>query len=75
MCTLTLDVPAPTLMTLAEENGAGKKIMLDAGAYKDMTACVMCHPAPGPNATSSLSSCLAVQKVAAEYQGRRLSVF
>jgi metal-dependent amidase/aminoacylase/carboxypeptidase family protein len=49
----------------------GKKIMLAAEAYKDMDGCVMCHPATGPNATSSLSSCLAVQRMTAEYKGRR----
>lgn len=49
----------------------GKKIMLEAGAYKEMFGCVMCHPAPGPNATSSLSSTLAVQRMIAKYKGRR----
>lgn len=49
----------------------GKKAMLAAGAYKDMDGCVMCHPAPGPNATSSLSSCLAIQRVAVKYKGHR----
>jgi len=56
---------------LGEEGGMGKKVMLAAGAYKDMDACVMCHPAPGPNATSSLSSCLAIQRMIAKYKGRR----
>jgi metal-dependent amidase/aminoacylase/carboxypeptidase family protein len=49
----------------------GKMIMLEAGAYKDMDGCVMCHPAPGPNATSSLSSTLAVQRMTAKYKGHR----
>jgi len=57
------------LGTPGEEGGMGKKIMLEAGAYKDMTGCVMCHPAPGPNATSSLSSCLAIQRMVAKYKG------
>ena len=61
----------PTLNALGEEGGMGKKIMLEAGAYKDMDGCVMCHPAPGPNATSSLSSTLAIQRVVAKYKGRR----
>jgi metal-dependent amidase/aminoacylase/carboxypeptidase family protein len=61
---LTLNVPG-------EEGGMGKKIMLEAGAYKDMVGCVMCHPAPGPNATSSLSSTLALQRMTAKYKGRR----
>lgn len=49
----------------------GKKIMLEAGAYEEMFGCVMCHPAPGPNATSSLSSTLAIQRINAKYKGRR----
>ena len=63
--------PKFMLNRLGEEGGMGKKVMLAAGAYKDMDACVMCHPAPGPNATSSLSSCLAVQRMVAKYNGRR----
>jgi metal-dependent amidase/aminoacylase/carboxypeptidase family protein len=59
------------LSVLAEEGGMGKMIMLEAGAYKDMDGCVMCHPAPGPNATSSLSSTLAVQRMTAKYKGHR----
>ncbi|KAF9653527.1 hypothetical protein BDM02DRAFT_3087288 [Thelephora ganbajun] len=58
------------LGTPGEEGGMGKKIMLEAGAYKDMVGCVMCHPSPGPNATSSLSSTLAIQRVAVKYKGR-----
>lgn len=49
----------------------GKKIMLEGGAYKDMVGCVMCHPAPRPNATSSLSSTLALQRMFVKYKGRR----
>ena len=64
-------LPKPTLRALGEEGGMGKKIMLDAGAYKDMDGCVMCHPAPGPNATSSLSSTLAIQRMVVKYKGRR----
>lgn len=66
------DIPGTVILlgTPGEEGGMGKKVMLAAGAYKDMDACVMCHPAPGPNATSSLSSCLAVQRIVAKYKGR-----
>lgn len=71
MCAPMFNVLIPTLRALGEEGGMGKKIMLEAGAYKDMTGCVMCHPAPGPNATGSLSSCLAVQRMIAKYKGRR----
>lgn len=63
--------PFLALKIPGEEGGMGKKIMLKAGAYKDMVGCVMCHPAPGPNSTSSLSSTLAMQRMTAKYEGRR----
>lgn len=34
------------LGTPAEESGGGKVLMLDAGAYKDVDACLMVHPMP-----------------------------
>ncbi|OJJ48601.1 hypothetical protein ASPZODRAFT_150796 [Penicilliopsis zonata CBS 506.65] len=34
------------LGTPAEEGGGGKTIMIDAGAYKDVDACLMLHPVP-----------------------------
>ncbi|KAL1745965.1 hypothetical protein HDZ31DRAFT_62630 [Schizophyllum fasciatum] len=57
------------LGTPAEEGGGGKVIMLEKGAYKDMAACLMCHPAPGPKGSVSLTSCLAIQHVEVEYFG------
>lgn len=57
------------LGTPAEEGGGGKVLLLEKGAYKDMSACLMCHPAPGPIGSVSLSSCLAVQGVTVEYFG------
>ncbi|KAF7800224.1 hypothetical protein EIP86_011471 [Pleurotus ostreatoroseus] len=57
------------LGTPGEEGGGGKVILLDKGAYEGMDVCLMCHPAPGPPVTASLSSCLAVQRVQAEYKG------
>jgi len=63
--------PRLSLRVLGEEGGMGKKIMLEAGAYKEMDGCVMCHPAPGPNATSSLSGTLALQRIIAKYKGHR----
>ncbi|TFK31808.1 hypothetical protein BDQ12DRAFT_693525 [Crucibulum laeve] len=57
------------LGTPAEEGGSGKVILLDKGAYKDMDACLMCHPAPGPIGSVSLSSCLALQRLTIEYFG------
>ncbi len=32
--------------TPAEEGGGGKVLLIDAGAYKDVDACLMVHPAP-----------------------------
>ncbi|KJA25233.1 hypothetical protein HYPSUDRAFT_37712 [Hypholoma sublateritium FD-334 SS-4] len=57
------------LGTPAEEGGSGKVILLEKGAYKEMDACLMCHPAPGPIGSVSLSSCLALQRVTVEYTG------
>ncbi|KAJ7056988.1 hypothetical protein C8F01DRAFT_1152972 [Mycena amicta] len=57
------------LGTPAEEGGSGKGKLLDAGAYKDMDACLMCHPAPGPIGSVSLSSCLALERIQVEYFG------
>ncbi|KAL4862777.1 hypothetical protein BDV12DRAFT_206989 [Aspergillus spectabilis] len=34
------------LGTPAEEGGGGKQILVDAGAFKDVDACFMSHPAP-----------------------------
>ncbi|EKM56702.1 uncharacterized protein PHACADRAFT_183302 [Phanerochaete carnosa HHB-10118-sp] len=57
------------LGTPAEEGGGGKIILLDKGAYEDMDACLMCHPAPGPPYSASLSSCLSIQRIQAEFHG------
>ncbi|RDB23723.1 Peptidase M20 domain-containing protein 2 [Hypsizygus marmoreus] len=57
------------LGTPAEEGGSGKLVLLEKGAYKDMSACLMCHPAPGPIGSVSLSSCLALQRITVEYTG------
>jgi len=58
------------LGTPAEEGGAGKVILLDNGAYADMDVCMMCHPAPGPKGSVSLSSSLALKRVKVEYHGQ-----
>ncbi|THH27187.1 hypothetical protein EUX98_g7001 [Antrodiella citrinella] len=58
------------LGTPAEEGGHGKVPMLQAGAYKEMAACLMCHPAPGPPHSGSLSASLALRQIEAEYHGR-----
>ncbi|KAF7292976.1 Peptidase M20 domain-containing protein 2 [Mycena indigotica] len=57
------------LGTPAEESGSGKVKLLDAGAYKNIDACLMCHPAPGPIGSVSLSSCLALERIQVEYFG------
>ncbi|KAG6855820.1 hypothetical protein H0H87_010582 [Tephrocybe sp. NHM501043] len=57
------------LGTPAEEGGSGKIILLEKGAYKDMSACLMCHPAPGPVGSVSLTSCLALERITVEYFG------
>ncbi|KAG7090813.1 hypothetical protein E1B28_009897 [Marasmius oreades] len=57
------------LGTPAEEGGHGKVKLLKAGAYKTMAACLMAHPAPGPRHTLSLTSCLALKKIEAEFFG------
>ncbi|KAF5392904.1 hypothetical protein D9757_000889 [Collybiopsis confluens] len=49
--------------------GTRKVKLLELGAYKNMDICLMCHPAPGPKGSASLSSCLAVQRISAEYSG------
>ncbi|KAH9937760.1 aminoacylase 1-like protein 2 [Epithele typhae] len=57
------------LGTPAEEGGSGKAILLEKGAYEGMDACLMCHPAPGPPYSASLSSCLALQRIVVEFHG------
>ncbi|KAJ7672571.1 hypothetical protein DFH06DRAFT_1176795 [Mycena polygramma] len=57
------------LGTPAEEGGSGKVKLLDKGCYKEMDACLMCHPAPGPKGFVSLSSCLALERIQVEYFG------
>ncbi|CAA7266203.1 unnamed protein product [Cyclocybe aegerita] len=57
------------LGTPAEEGGRGKVLLLDAGAYKGMDICLMCHPAPGPVGSVSLSGSLALEMISVEYFG------
>ncbi|KAI0249794.1 hypothetical protein BJV78DRAFT_642956 [Lactifluus subvellereus] len=65
------DIPGKVILlgTPAEEGGQGKVILLEKGAYKEMHACLMCHPAPGPEHGASLSSSLALQRIRVEYRG------
>lgn len=57
------------LGTPAEEGGSGKVALLEKGAYEGMHACLMCHPAPGPVGSVSLSSSLALERINVEYFG------
>ncbi|RJE26097.1 amidohydrolase [Aspergillus sclerotialis] len=50
------------LGTPAEESGGGKVKMLDAGAYKDVDACLMVHPMPISPTTPDLLSMATVKK-------------
>ncbi|KZT63486.1 hypothetical protein DAEQUDRAFT_747817 [Daedalea quercina L-15889] len=66
------DIPGTVVLlgTPAEEGGGGKAILLEKGAYEGMVACIMCHPAPGPKHSATLSSCLARQILEVEFRGR-----
>ncbi|TFY65870.1 hypothetical protein EVG20_g5218 [Dentipellis fragilis] len=58
------------LGTPAEESGGGKQILLDRGGYKDMDACIMCHPFSGaPDNYFRVAPCLALQNIDIEYFG------
>ncbi|KAG6334419.1 hypothetical protein ID866_4675 [Astraeus odoratus] len=57
------------LGTPGEEGGFGKVKLWDKGAYEGMDVCLMCHPAPGPPYSVSLSSCLALVRLKVDYSG------
>ncbi|KAH7093896.1 amidohydrolase [Auriculariales sp. MPI-PUGE-AT-0066] len=57
------------LGTPAEENGAGKIKLIDAGAYKEMDICLMAHPGPGPAKTAGTGSSLAIRVLNVEFFG------
>ncbi|KAH8998052.1 aminoacylase 1-like protein 2 [Lactarius akahatsu] len=65
------DIPGKVILlgTPAEEGGQGKVMLLEKGAYEEMHACLMCHPAPGPERGASLSSSLSLQRLSVEYRG------
>ncbi|KAJ5771601.1 hypothetical protein N7520_002130 [Penicillium odoratum] len=65
------------LGTPAEEGGGGKVNLIDAGAYKDVDACLMVHPYPilsgAPDLLSSASDSsqyLAINSVEVTYTGK-----
>ncbi|KAF5350649.1 hypothetical protein D9756_008715 [Leucocoprinus leucothites] len=57
------------LGTPNEEEGKGKVILLEKGAYEGMDVCLMCHPAPGPIGSVSLSGSLALKGISADFTG------
>ncbi|KZP22204.1 hypothetical protein FIBSPDRAFT_953049 [Athelia psychrophila] len=57
------------LGTPGEEGGFGKDMLFEKGAYDGMDACLMCHPAPGPQSSISLTSSLALIRFDVEYTG------
>ncbi|KAG2130100.1 hypothetical protein BD769DRAFT_1627921 [Suillus cothurnatus] len=66
---LNIDGKVVLLGTPAEEGGFGKVMLYEKGAYDEMDVCLMCHPAPGPRHSISLSGCLAISRITVEYQG------
>ncbi|KAF8493198.1 hypothetical protein F5888DRAFT_1636684 [Russula emetica] len=66
------DVPGTVILlgTPAEESGAGKQILLERGAYKDMDVCIMCHPVAGDTLELGFVTCLALQNLSVEYFGQ-----
>ncbi|KAI6020159.1 hypothetical protein PISMIDRAFT_204265 [Pisolithus microcarpus 441] len=57
------------LGTPGEEGGFGKVKLWERGAFEGMDVCLMCHPAPGPPHSVSLSSSLAVVRLKVEFVG------
>ncbi|KIP11140.1 hypothetical protein PHLGIDRAFT_21810 [Phlebiopsis gigantea 11061_1 CR5-6] len=58
------------LGTPAEEGGHGKVRLLEFGAYKEMDACLMCHPGGGPPHTAITSGSLAIQAIRVQFEGK-----
>ncbi|KIM62893.1 hypothetical protein SCLCIDRAFT_779378 [Scleroderma citrinum Foug A] len=57
------------LGTPGEEGGYGKVRLWDKGAFEEMDVCLMCHPAPGPPHSVSLSGSLALARLQVDYTG------
>ncbi|EJD38885.1 amidohydrolase [Auricularia subglabra TFB-10046 SS5] len=68
---VTHDVAGTVVLlgTPAEEGGGGKIIMINRGAYKDMAACLMAHPGPGPKKSAGTGSSLAIKSLDVEFFG------
>ncbi|KAN0115536.1 aminobenzoyl-glutamate utilization protein B [Hyaloscypha variabilis] len=57
------------LGTPAEEGGGGKVKLIDAGAYKNVSACLMTHPFSPPG-NVAYGSCMASSKFRATFTGK-----
>ncbi|KAI9460664.1 hypothetical protein HD554DRAFT_1567991 [Boletus coccyginus] len=67
---LNIDGKVILLGTPAEDIGDGKVQLWDKGAYEEMDVCLICHPAPGPPYSISLSSSLALVQFQVDYTGK-----
>ena len=68
LCWIPWTHSANTALT-AEEGGGGKVIMIERGAYKDMHACLMSHPGPGPRKSAGTGPSLAIKSLTVEFHG------
>ncbi|WWC95249.1 hypothetical protein V866_002108 [Kwoniella sp. B9012] len=66
------DIPGTVVLlgTPAEEGGGGKIKLLDAGAYKDLDACMMLHPGPGSYGPGGIGPSLARQRITIDFHGK-----
>ncbi|BBH70041.1 putative peptidase/amidohydrolase [Actinoplanes sp. OR16] len=56
--------------TPAEEEGGGKVLMLDRGAFDDVTVAMMAHPAPGFDVADTAMTTQTVSRFHATFHGR-----
>ncbi|KAI0787127.1 hypothetical protein BC629DRAFT_1582274 [Irpex lacteus] len=54
----------------SEEEGGGKALLLEKGAYEGIDVCVMTHPISGPPSSALIISSLARQSLDVEYHGK-----
>ncbi|KAI6160706.1 hypothetical protein EDD17DRAFT_759702 [Pisolithus thermaeus] len=66
---LGIDGKVILLGTPGEEGGLGKVKLWEKGAYEGMDVCLMCHPAPGPPYSISLSSSLSLVRLKVDFVG------
>lgn len=64
-----LGVRVKLLGTPAEESGAGKTVMLEAGAWEDATISLMVHGAPGPDVSCTNLTSQAIDRFEVTYRG------